>query len=396
LPVIARFSILLPFEFLRSHDVLLPPWTLERVGCQVQVLAPVQSAARTANVAPGDITPENIREFVRPSENTQPSNQIFMNGTSVVLVDLLQILFQRSGDFKRERDVFISASDDAPTFPLAIEIANEFLSRFRMLTGDFRIRNLIATRTLAVLEYLGDDGQPVAEDPSKLKGAANHYAKTPLNPLPPHVWEAIRTTTATTDRRAWDGLLLDAVGLLPEVGPALVLAATSLETLIADALDSLSATTSAVPPSLWMWINDRGDYRKEPSVLDQYDVLWKVFTGRSLRDEAELWEALRNIKDARNSFVHEGRALIGKREASLDDARGLLAKADRIVQWVEAFLPETARRPRLTQTINIAVRKSPVRPPAVMLKQSTNLQTAAGYRELIPGKDDGGGERSCQ
>jgi hypothetical protein len=37
----------------------------------------------------------------------------------------------------------------------------------------------------------------------------------------------------------------------------------------------------------------------------------------------------------------------------------------------------------------IAVRKSPVRAPAVMLKQRSNLQTAAEYRELIPGKDDG-------
>lgn len=388
--MIARFSILLPFEFLRSHEVALPPWTLERVGCQVQVLAPVQSAARTANVAHGDITPENIREFVRPSESTQPSSQIFMNDASIVLVDLLQILFQKSGDFARGRDVFISAGDDAPTFALAIDIANEFLSRFRMLTGDFRIRRLIAAKTLAVLEFLGDDGQPVAEDPSKFKGAANHHAKTSLNPLPLHVWEAMRTTTATTDRRAWDGLLLDAVGLLPEIGPALVLAATSLETLIADALDTLSGTTSAVPPAIWMWINDRGDYRKEPSVLDQYAVLLKAFTGRSLREDTELWEALRNIRDARNSFVHEGRALVGKREPSLDDARGLLAKADRIVQWVEAFLPETARRPRLSQTIRIAVKKSAVPPPAVMLKQSADLQTAAEYRRLMSGQDDSG------
>jgi hypothetical protein len=168
-----------------------------------------------------------------------------------------------------------------------------------------------------------------------------------------------------------------------------LLAATSLETLIADALDKLSAGASPVPQSLWMWINDRGDYRKEPSVLEQYDALLKAFTGRSLRDEIELWEALRNIRDAGNSFVHGGKPLIGRREVPLADARSLLAKAERIVEWVEAFLPETARRPRLRQTIRIAVRKSAVVPPAVILKQSSNLQTSAEYRELIPGKDDG-------
>jgi hypothetical protein len=103
-------------------------------------------------------------------------------------------------------------------------------------------------------------------------------------------------------------LLLDAVGLLPDIGPALVLAATSLETLITDALDELSAGASAVPQSLWMWINDRGDYRKEPSVLEQYDALSKVFTGRSLRDEIELWEA---------PFVHGGKPPIERREVPL-------------------------------------------------------------------------------
>jgi len=388
--VIAKFSILLPFEFLRTNGVDLPPWTLERAGCQVQVLAPVQSVARSANVAAGDIAPENIRKLVRPSENPQPSSQIFMNHASVVVVDLLQVVFMKSGDFSRDRNAFVDDVRDAPTFPLAIDIANEFLSRFRMLTGDFRIRNLIAARTLAVLEYLGDDGQRVSKDPSKLSGAANHYANTRLNPLPPHVWDAVRTTTAVADARAWDGLLLDAVGLLPDVGPALVLAATSLETLISEALDYLSSASSVVPQLLWTWINDRGDYRKEPSVLDQYDTLLKVLTGRSLRDETELWEALRNIKDARNSFVHKGKALVGKRDVSLADARALLAKAERIVQWVELFLPETARRPRLTQTIKIAVKKSTVGPPAVLLNQISNLQTAAEYRELIPGKDDGG------
>jgi hypothetical protein len=190
-------------------------------------------------------------------------------------------------------------------------------------------------------------------------------------------------------RSSMGRIVVGRVGVLPDVGPALVLAATSLETLIADALDKLSAEASPVPQSLWTWINDRGDYRKEPSVLEQYDALFKAFTGRSLRDEIELWEALRNIRDGRNSFVHGGKPLIGRRDVPLADARALLAKAERIVEWVEAFLPETARRPRLRQMIRIAIRKSAVVPPAVILKQSSNLQTSAEYRELIPGKDDG-------
>ena len=45
--------------------------------------------------------------MIRPSENAQASNQIFMNHASVVVVDLLQILFTKSGDFNRERDAFV-------------------------------------------------------------------------------------------------------------------------------------------------------------------------------------------------------------------------------------------------------------------------------------------------
>jgi hypothetical protein len=139
-------------------------------------------------------------------------------------------------------------------------------------------------------------------------------------------------------------LLLDAMGLLPRVGPSLVLAATALETRIAEVLDLLEGR-NPLPGGLWQWINDRGDYRKEPSTAEQFDVLLRVMSGRSLKDDAGLWEAFQNLRDARNSFVHEGVARIGKRpEAVTVDAAGtLIQQCWRILEWLDEFVPVERR-----------------------------------------------------
>jgi hypothetical protein len=91
--------------------------------------------------------------------------------------------------------------------------------------------------------------------------------------------------------------------LLPEVGPALVLAVTALETLISATLNQL-ASSANLPSGLWEWINNRGDYRKEPSVEEQFDVLLRVLAGKSLRNQSDLWRGFKDLKEARNSFVH--------------------------------------------------------------------------------------------
>lgn len=126
-----------------------------------------------------------------------------------------------------------------------------------------------------------------------------------------------------------------------------MLAYTAVETRIAGALDQLAALVG-LNPVLWEWINDRGNFIKDPSTAEQLDVLAKALIGKSLKDEAKLWERYQNLRQARNGFVHSGKAAIGKLQTEVDSARAneLVQGAERTIDWIESLLPQPERRPR--------------------------------------------------
>jgi hypothetical protein len=139
------------------------------------------------------------------------------------------------------------------------------------------------------------------------------------------------------------------------VGPAIVLAATALEVLVAHVLDDLAARSS-VPADLWTWINDRdNDHYRQPSVEEQYDTLLKFFTGHSLKGEKKLWDSFMNLKTARNTFVHSGIAKAGGVEASPETARNLILSASEVVAKVREWLPQELQWPVFKHEVQVEV-----------------------------------------
>ena len=164
---------------------------------------------------------------------------------------------------------------------------------------------------------------------------------------------------------AWQSLLLDAAKLLPEVGSPLVLAYTAIEVRIATALDYL-ADAGAFDRGLWEWLKSRGgDFRKEPSVAEQLSDLMQALGGRSLKNDVRLWEGYQNLRKARNSFVHEGRAVIGDKAVSKTRALELIGLATEIVDWIEAALPEAQRQPPVRQWARVELRALLQAPPGI-------------------------------
>jgi hypothetical protein len=83
----------------------------------------------------------------------------------------------------------------------------------------------------------------------------------------------------------------------------------------------------------------------------RFDPLLAILYGRRLSvDTPALWQAFQSLKDARNHFVHEGRAVVGKRSQVVTPPKAaeLLQKAVEVVEWIEEQLPEEHRRPRQT------------------------------------------------
>ena len=147
------------------------------------------------------------------------------------------------------------------------------------------------------------------------------------------------------DIPVWDALRLDAQGALPSVGTAIVLAATSLEVFISTLLDKLAAK-KGVSEHLWTWITDRnGRILQQPSVEEQFDVLLREFSGHSLKEDAALWEAFRNLETARNTFVHEGTARVGSAAITKEEAGKLVMQVDSIIARVREWILEDIRWP---------------------------------------------------
>lgn len=87
----------------------------------------------------------------------------------------------------------------------------------------------------------------------------------------------------------------------------------------------------------------------------------KSLGGRSLKEDTGLWQAWVQLCQARNSFVHEGRAMLGKKKSrnrtplTRQTAREVVARAEQIIDFIEAFLPAEHRRSRLQNRVEVTV-----------------------------------------
>ena len=107
---------------------------------------------------------------------------------------------------------------------------------------------------------------------------------------------------------------------------------------------------------------------REPSLAEQYDQLLSNVLGTSLKADNLLWEAFSNIRNARNSFVHEGQAKIGTTIVDVSKAGDLVVKAGDIVEFVRLRLPEELQWPVYTREITMQL-ASPMLPPSPLTEE---------------------------
>ncbi|MGW3630607.1 hypothetical protein ACWD7F_10660 [Streptomyces sp. NPDC005122] len=269
-----------------------------------------------------------------------------VNGEAAVRCNALEIEFLKS-EFDRgvPENVPGALMATDPPIPLAVNLANNWLTRLRVLSRASQIKPLDITKSIWRLRYLCDDGQLVERSEGKIRelvSAAFTFNAVAMNA---ELWGAVDALPWGYEPVATDTLLLDAAGAVEDVGPAIVLAFTALETRIGYALDLLSRM-NGVSPKVWDWIQDRSDYRKEPSITEKFDSLLRVLTRHSLKQEGKLWEGFQNLRAARNSFAHNGQAIVGKKPVDWQEASRLVALAREIVDWIDGLLPAAERRPK--------------------------------------------------
>jgi hypothetical protein len=138
-------------------------------------------------------------------------------------------------------------------------------------------------------------------------------------------------------------------------------------------LDILAKQSSSISDESWEWLSSRDDVLlKQPSAKEMFDQVLSLLTAKSLRrDQPELWKALDELRSARNSMVHQGKASIKNRrkrkaatktEVTPEMARSMVDNASRIIGWIESLLPEEQKRLIFAGSINYQLARSATGP----------------------------------
>jgi hypothetical protein len=276
-------------------------------------------------------------------KTTQPlqqddSTEILVNGKSSFQANGLRIYFQKD-NFDRRKSI-----DCDPPYDLISRTINSFLSKLRFVTRSSKIRPIDFPMVSWNLLYLNDDESELEESKELARVRFARYFKLTLTGLDNSVWQEIFKLPHDYSVPKWEELILDAQEALPEIGQSIVLAVTALEVFISHVLNELSKN-KPIQNDLWEWLNNRQWWLQNPSTEEQFDILLKVLLGVSLKENADLWESFKNLKTARNSFIHEGIAKVGRSVLSQKEAMQLLKKAKDIIKFVKEKLPEQLQWP---------------------------------------------------
>jgi hypothetical protein len=243
--VIALFQIGLPSELLITQETRQQltglevttdgvPETLGDV--QVILEPPYRSRLSSQDTARPLETDPNAFNPVDP----QPvDTDVKVNGVAAIRCDAIAVRIIGE-EFERPRDT----PPNEWIFPLldvAIDAVYGLLERLRVLSRAAHLRPLERESTSFRLVFLDDSGDLVPQDEGLVRDTnfagfrVEHVAVTP-----PRFGKAA-VALGDYEIPPWDELLLDAMSLDVELGPCLVLAATAVETRIANALDVLAA-----------------------------------------------------------------------------------------------------------------------------------------------------------
>lgn len=363
--MLARFRVLLPYTFsIPYHDyVRLKPQESLYDEYRLKIYPPLMA---NVDASVTDITsPVPIMDAVNELEEKTlitPISAIKINGQEVVRANLMQLDLIAARDFTRNRhggDVF------DPPLELFFTLVNSVIGRLKSV-GRMSNTKFIDLDSVAAwkLEYLTDDGQRLPKDETLFRMRTGHRLTWQISAVPADVWELALTLPIDFTLPIWHNLILDANAQLPDVNTSIVLANAALESFIKLSLDVL-AKGSSIPPETWDWISTRDDtLLKQPSAKEMFDQVLFLLTRRSLRkDEPELWKALTDLRAARNSMVHQGKAIIKKKtrkhttsiEVTPQMATEMVDNASRIIAWVESLLPDEHQRLMFKGNINYSL-----------------------------------------
>ena len=294
--MIARFRVLLPFFFYIREGDTLPPFEVTRGIYRVKFFAPIHSGI-VSDELEGDSPITQVQIFERVKNPPQPvfAGLVQIDGARTARANILQLEIQKESFNRRQDSIgnpdneeIILQSGDPPLREV-FDLFNDYIARLRILHRASFAHPISPLDAFWCIQYFNDDGSELTPDPTLFRVRSGGRVRFQLFGVTPAVWDEFKTMPPIFNASPWVVLLLDAGDLLPDLGASIAVSNAALE-LFSSWFSNELARRSPVPTELWKWINDRGDWYKEPSVAERFDELLKVFTGHSLKEDAVLWK----------------------------------------------------------------------------------------------------------
>jgi hypothetical protein len=380
--VIARFQALLPYRIYSPGSIDLPLLQTTQAGYDVRVFPPQKAIADPRDLQGDSPIPLfEAMQGVRAEAERTASPNITIDDGPAVDGNLLVLDFFKEGEFDRSH-----GSQDPPT-ALCFEVANDILHRIRFVLRAPQIKPLVPDMTPWRIDFLNDDGSPLDPSPTLVRARVAGSFTWTVAVLNDAAWAEVAKPESGA-AVVWDDLLLDAFSYLPSVESSVVLAFFALETFI-DWCLAEHVTRGGIDPDLYKWIAERDELAKQPSVTEQFDMLLKAVSGRSLKEDARLWGLFVSLRKVRNKIVHAGEAILDGVTVGPDKASELVGAAREIIDWVEATLPEERRRPMFTATSQVSMVKPLVgSSPGAGTSAAGAIDRDAGHPPEAPGTEE--------
>jgi hypothetical protein len=334
--MITRVAVHLPVSLWLEQNSALDPFDAHFNGRIVRIYPPSQSAF---DIRPDEHGQFNINELLkqlRPVPKPKVYEYVKMNGSFVKHADLLEIDFIQDVFDRRAG----GPEEPAPTDVEAV--VQNIIARLRYTTGAPKFREFALNQTYWITRYLNNEGNELPEQEGFVRARVHAPFEFTFSGLDAHSWAVSRSLDFTFQPHPWERLYLDAHFLLPEVGPALTLALSAIETAADELIRDRLHTKPEEAESL---IRGR-------RLGQRLDEVARDLTGTSLKDDPGLWNSFNRLRLARNASSHAGRPLLDGKVIDRQVAFEIIVATEPILRWIEQLMSaghQTRRDPNLPQ-----------------------------------------------
>jgi hypothetical protein len=329
--MLARLSVQLPFALSVPEGESFAIYEYELDGYQVRSMPPQRSSL---------------------ADRYSDADEVHLDERKAFNADVAIFEFRKEV-INRRRD-----TEMEPSHELMSKVLNDFLMRLRFVTKSSLVKLLPFPQVTWRVDYLADDGSalPVEEGLSPGRGGMKY--DFPFTALNSQIWEAVHTLEPFQPLPGWRNLLLEALEVLPNIGPSIVLTFTALEVFVSRLHDDL-AERGRTDKKLWAWLTDRKNSgARAPRIEERFDFLNDLLLGKSLKSDHRLWEQFQKLRKARNAFAHGGTATIEGQPVTEEQAKAFIHSAGEIIEFMKRELPEDMLWPDFNFEIKLTVAKT--------------------------------------